>query len=404
MIKYKTVQPKSGINFVLYNNVLDVVEKNTGYLPVEDHINAIQILATDQLIMKESGILEIFVNNDAQTPVYYDNLRVTHSATPVMEVNAYYPYGKILKGLSISNTYAPNMLKYNAKELITAMELDWLDYGARVLFTYDLPILPTPDPLAEMYYSISPYAYCLNNPIKFIDPNGEDVYMYFYVAKDEEDNSKDARMFWYAAITRALDMLQNGQIKDGDVHTTRTISDLGKLGDAVDEVVQDLSPYFGQTAEFGLWSHGALDGPRGLTAITGNYALDGRFMTPEGWGNINFNWKEEGSRAMFYGCRTAASVDDKGSAVIPWAQTISMNDNMQNVEVWGQSTRSWPSTDPKYVISPSGAHSYPTYMIGAGYGRASNSVPDFINGVYRTLGISYHKYPMRKYINGASVR
>jgi hypothetical protein len=33
----------------------------------------------------------------------------------------------------------------------------------------------TIDPLAEKYYSVSPYAYCLNNPIKYIDPDGRVV-------------------------------------------------------------------------------------------------------------------------------------------------------------------------------------------------------------------------------------
>lgn len=33
----------------------------------------------------------------------------------------------------------------------------------------------TPDPMAEKYYSISPYAYCLNNPANAIDPDGRIV-------------------------------------------------------------------------------------------------------------------------------------------------------------------------------------------------------------------------------------
>ena len=31
------------------------------------------------------------------------------------------------------------------------------------------------DPMAEKYYSISPYAYCLNNPLKFVDLDGREV-------------------------------------------------------------------------------------------------------------------------------------------------------------------------------------------------------------------------------------
>ena len=163
--------------------------------------------------MKESGFLEIFVDNQAQTPVYYDNLRVSHSATPVMEVNAYYPYGKLLKGLSIENTYAPNMLKYNAKELITAMELDWLDYGARVLFTYDIPILPTPDRFAEKYYHLSPYSYAAGNPINIVDINGDYIVIVIgekqisvYEMNEAENESEDEESF-HRKTVRALNTL-----------------------------------------------------------------------------------------------------------------------------------------------------------------------------------------------------
>ena len=44
------VQPKSGINFVLYNSSFDVVDENTEYLPVDDKINAIQVLAGDMMV------------------------------------------------------------------------------------------------------------------------------------------------------------------------------------------------------------------------------------------------------------------------------------------------------------------------------------------------------------------
>ena len=51
--------------------------------------------------------------------------------------------------------------------------LNMYDYGARWRGG-DVPPWPTSDPLAEKYYSISPYAYCLNNPLKFVDPDGKD--------------------------------------------------------------------------------------------------------------------------------------------------------------------------------------------------------------------------------------
>jgi len=170
----KTVQPQSGINFVLYNGNFDVIEENTGYLPVDDKINAIQVLATDRMIMTEAGFFEVFINNQAQTPVYYDNMMITMSSGSVMEVNAYYSFGKRIPLLSspanlvnLSNKYL-----YNEKEIQTELDLNWHDYGERMLNGERWFV---PDPLAEKYYHISPYAYCLNNPIFYVDPDGREV-------------------------------------------------------------------------------------------------------------------------------------------------------------------------------------------------------------------------------------
>jgi RHS repeat-associated protein len=74
-----------------------------------------------------------------------------------------------------------NRYRFSGKEKQTIRDLGWLDFSARMYANCEVPLFTTPDPLMEKYYSISPYVYCGNNPLKYIDPNG----MYFDVANNK---------------------------------------------------------------------------------------------------------------------------------------------------------------------------------------------------------------------------
>ena len=92
---------------------------------------------------------------------------VVSSGGTVAEVNHYYPFGGVFAS---SNNVQP--YKYNGKELDTKKGLNWYDYGAR---HYDAALGRwfTVDPLAEKDYLNSPYNYCGNNPVSFVDPTGK---------------------------------------------------------------------------------------------------------------------------------------------------------------------------------------------------------------------------------------
>lgn len=89
----------------------------------------------------------------------------------VHQTTHYYPFGSIHHS---STNQGYQKYKYNGKEFDEMHGLNEYDYGAR---QSDPAIgrFTSMDPLCEKYYNVSPYAYCLGNPVKNIDPDGRVV-------------------------------------------------------------------------------------------------------------------------------------------------------------------------------------------------------------------------------------
>ena len=91
----------------------------------------------------------------------------------IEQVNHYYPFGGVYGDLAYNSELQKN--KYIGKEFDHTSGLDWYDHGARM---YDAAkgSWDRVDFLCEKNTSSSIYGYCHNNPILFVDPDGNDDY------------------------------------------------------------------------------------------------------------------------------------------------------------------------------------------------------------------------------------
>jgi RHS repeat-associated protein len=90
----------------------------------------------------------------------------------IVQENHYYPFGYNYEGAwRMNDPGRDNKYQYNGKELNDDFGLNWYDYGAR-WYMADIGRWGQVDPLADIYYLYSPYNYTLNNPVRFIDPDG----------------------------------------------------------------------------------------------------------------------------------------------------------------------------------------------------------------------------------------
>jgi RHS repeat-associated protein len=122
----------------------------------------------------------IYCSNESPVNVYFDNIQVVHNRSALLEETHYYPFGLVMSGISskaagkTENKYGFTDKEMQSKEFSDGSGLEWLDYVARM---YDAQVgrWSSQDALSEKFLNYSPYVFCINNPIRFYDPNGMDI-------------------------------------------------------------------------------------------------------------------------------------------------------------------------------------------------------------------------------------
>lgn len=122
---------------------------------IRDHLGNTRLMFTDK-------------NADGKIDI------TTTASTEVLQENHYYPFGMNMSGPWQDDAARNTPYQYNGKELNEDFGLGLSDYGAR-WYDAGLGRWWSADAMTEKYLDLSPYNYVMNNPLRFIDPDGNQV-------------------------------------------------------------------------------------------------------------------------------------------------------------------------------------------------------------------------------------
>ena len=169
--------PKAYLNIIFFDEQFKFVSQNSQSIPVVTKgAGRILKVDADALETPRNGYVYVYVSNESNNLVYFDNLQITHERGPILEETHYYPFGLTMAGISSKAAGGvENRKKFNdGTELNTDLGLDWYETTWR---GYDAQIgrFHQVDPLTEANPSLSPFNYVMNNPLLFNDPWGLDT-------------------------------------------------------------------------------------------------------------------------------------------------------------------------------------------------------------------------------------
>jgi RHS repeat-associated protein len=167
--------PGAYLNYILFDANYKVMDMGWRVVPASS-ANVQQKLSFSDINVKEAGYIFVYLSyeDESNNYVQFDDMKITHTKTNVVQYNEYYPFGlQTANSWTRENTTGNQFLFNGATELNSTSS--WYDLDFR---NYD-PILGRMhqvDPMADKYGNHTPYSFAFNNPVNVSDPNGADPY------------------------------------------------------------------------------------------------------------------------------------------------------------------------------------------------------------------------------------
>jgi hypothetical protein len=143
-----------------------------------------EYIASPTITITQPGYVYIYLSNESMQPpnaspipieVYFDDFKVTHTKTPVVQSNDHFAHGMDNSELSYQreNSVKNNFLYNAGSEVQGSIDQNIYDMPYRGM---DVSIgrMMQVDPMADTYSSHTTYNYAFNDPVFFNDPNGAD--------------------------------------------------------------------------------------------------------------------------------------------------------------------------------------------------------------------------------------
>jgi RHS repeat-associated protein len=182
--------PEAYLNYIMFDRDYQPIwdESQTHYVKIT---TSAQETGSDgalervfaEVVAAQAGYMYIYLSNDNPQPVevYFDDFKVGHVKSPVVQMEDYYPFGLTFNSYqrenSTENRYLYNQgageKKFNTERIFDlGLNIDLTKFRA-----YDPAIGKwwQVDPLADegLLASLTPYNYSNNNPVLYNDPYGD---------------------------------------------------------------------------------------------------------------------------------------------------------------------------------------------------------------------------------------